>query len=93
MSALSTMAKKTSLLLEGLDQYFVECSMIILEHLGINARSQWNDFYCAVEDTLIKVNDECIYLDSMWLGLRHCFPHLLVYSEKKPQKRSLNQTY
>ena len=92
MSALSTMAKKTRFLPEGLGQYFVACTMIILENLNINAKSQLNDFYCAVEDTLIKVNDECIYLDSMWLGLRHCYPHLLVYSEKKPQKRSLNQT-
>ena len=52
----------TTPLPEGLDQFFDEYSMDVLENFGIDAPALLNQYCCAVEDALIKVNDERTYL-------------------------------
>ena len=54
--------KSTTPLLEGLDQFFDEYSMDVLENFGIDAPALLNQYCCALEDALIQVNDERTYL-------------------------------
>ena len=54
--------KSSTPLPEGLDQFFDELSMDVLENFGIDGPALLNQYCCALEDALIQVNDERTYL-------------------------------